>query len=160
MSGDSQNKKKYSRFLLILLMAGAACGCGLNSEKNKQETEQANAGRKAEIQVISITGNELTYLELESETEEVPEGMGFTGSKPDGTDFSGEIPKGMDFTDIVSESQNIKTVYLLVGVKVHTDTGKATTFSILEAGDELEALFEEDESGEEVITEIWITGTK
>jgi hypothetical protein len=50
------------------------------------------------------------------------------------------------------------TVYLPVGITVHTDTGKLTTFSILEAGDSLEVLFETDEDGEEMITEIWMTG--
>ena len=51
-----------------------------------------------------------------------------------------------------------KTVYLPVGVVVHTNKGDKT-FSILEAGDELEVLFEENESGEEVITEIWLEGS-
>lgn len=55
---------------------------------------------------------------------------------------------GVDFT----------TVYLPVAVKVHTDTGDIRTFSILEAGDELEVLFEENEEGEEVIIEIWMQG--
>lgn len=52
----------------------------------------------------------------------------------------------------------IHTVYLPVGVKVHTDNGSVRTFTILEAGDELEVLFEENEEGEEVIVEIWMQG--
>lgn len=51
-----------------------------------------------------------------------------------------------------------KTVYLPVGIAVHTDKGDKT-FSILEAGDELEVLFEENEDGEEIITEIWMEGS-
>lgn len=46
-------------------------------------------------------------------------------------------------------------MYLPVSVVVHTDTDEEMTFSILEAGDELEVLFEEVE-GEEIITEIWM----
>lgn len=48
-----------------------------------------------------------------------------------------------------------KTVYLPVSVIVHTDDGEERTFSILEAGDELEVLFEEVD-GEEVIVELWL----
>lgn len=51
-----------------------------------------------------------------------------------------------------------KTVYLPVAVTVHTDTGEERTFSILEAGDELEVRLEENAEGEEVITEIWMLG--
>ena len=58
-----------------------------------------------------------------------------------------------------NQSQETVTVYLPVGAIVHTDTAKEMTFSILEAGDELEVLFETDEDGNEVITEIWMTGT-
>lgn len=53
-----------------------------------------------------------------------------------------------------------KTVYLSVAVVVHTNIGEEMTFSILEAGDELEVLLEEDEEGEEVITEIWMKSTE
>ncbi|MCC8067401.1 MAG: hypothetical protein LIO94_09935, partial [Clostridiales bacterium] len=66
-----------------------------------------------------------------------------------------------DLQDLVgSLTQETTTVYLQVGVVVHTDTGKEKTFSILEAGDELEVLFETDEAGNEVITEMWLTGTE
>jgi hypothetical protein len=51
------------------------------------------------------------------------------------------------------------TVYLPVNIVVHADQGKNMTFSILEAGDELEALFETGEDGTEIITELWLTGT-
>ncbi len=54
--------------------------------------------------------------------------------------------------------QGLTTVYLQVGVVVHAD-GKEKTFSILEAGDELEVLFETDEEGNEVITEMWLLDT-
>jgi hypothetical protein len=50
------------------------------------------------------------------------------------------------------------TVYLPVGVPVYSGS-KTATFSILQAGDELEVQFETDENGTEVITKIWITGT-
>lgn len=57
-----------------------------------------------------------------------------------------------------ADTEGVNTIYLPVRITVHTDTGKETTFSILEAGDLLEALFETDENGEEVITEIWMMG--
>ena len=50
-----------------------------------------------------------------------------------------------------------ETVYLPVAVTVHTDTDEERTFSILEAGDELEVLIAEDESGADIIIEIWMT---
>ncbi|HIR75699.1 MAG TPA: hypothetical protein IAB97_02130 [Candidatus Choladousia intestinipullorum] len=50
-----------------------------------------------------------------------------------------------------------ETVYLPVAVTVHTDTDEERTFSILEAGDELEVLIAEDESGADMIIEIWMT---
>lgn len=49
-------------------------------------------------------------------------------------------------------------IYLPVGSIVHTDNGKQATFSILKTGDNLEVLFEADEAGEEMITEIWMLG--
>ena len=52
-----------------------------------------------------------------------------------------------------------KTTYIPVAAVVHTDTGEKRTFTILEAGDELEVLFEEAD-GEEVITEIWMEGSR
>ena len=50
-----------------------------------------------------------------------------------------------------------ETVYLPVAVTVHTDTDEERTFSILEAGDELEVLIAEDESRADMIIEIWMT---
>ena len=57
------------------------------------------------------------------------------------------------------ENAQTVTVYLPVAVKVHTDE-EDRTFPILEAGDELEVLLQEDEDGEETITEIWMTGAE
>ena len=57
------------------------------------------------------------------------------------------------------ENAQTVTVYLPVAVKVHTDE-EDRTFSILEAGDELEVLLQEDEDGEETIIEIWMTGAE
>ncbi len=52
-----------------------------------------------------------------------------------------------------------KTVYLPVPVVVHTDDGDRT-FSILEAGDQLQATIVTDEDGNETITELWLLGTE
>ncbi|HIR12709.1 MAG TPA: hypothetical protein IAB31_02155 [Candidatus Choladousia intestinavium] len=57
------------------------------------------------------------------------------------------------------ENAQTVTVYLPVAVKVHTDE-EDRTFSILEAGNELEVLLQEDEDGEETIIEIWMTGAE
>lgn len=57
------------------------------------------------------------------------------------------------------ENAQTVTVYLPVAVKVHTDE-EDRTFSILEAGDELEVLLQEDEDGEETSIEIWMTGAE
>lgn len=109
--------------MLLLLTAG--CGSAASGETESresqvqdQESDLAEGQRRAQIQVVSITGNKLTYRE---------------------------------------EDQEEQTVYLPVGVIVHTPSGKETTFMILEEGDELEALFQENEDGEEVITEIWMS---
>lgn len=122
--------------MLLLLMAG--CGSAASgeaesrqsepqeslsageaeSQSQEQESDLAEGQRRAQIRVVSITGNKLTYRE---------------------------------------EDQEEQTVYLPVGVSVHTPSGKETTFMILEEGDELEALFQENEDGEEVITEIWMS---
>ncbi len=54
-------------------------------------------------------------------------------------------------------AQSYTTVYLQVGVPVHTDQEEDSTFTILQDGDQVEVLFVTDEeSGEEVITEIWM----
>ncbi len=54
-------------------------------------------------------------------------------------------------------TQSYTTVYLQVGVPVHTDQEEDSTFTILQDGDQVEVLFVTDEeSGEEVITEIWM----
>lgn len=109
--------------MLLLLMAGCGSAASGNAESRESETQEqesdlAEGQRRAQIQVVSITGNKLTYRE---------------------------------------EDQEEQTVYLPVGVSVHTPSGKETTFMILEEEDELEVLFQENEDGEEVITEIWMS---
>lgn len=61
--------------------------------------------------------------------------------------------------DFFASAAETVTVYLPVSVKVHIGSGKTADFSILEAGDQLEVLFEENEKGEEIITEIWLIST-
>ena len=116
--------------LLVALTGMTTCGCSKAISGNETETELDSGQRKAQIRVISITGNELTYVEMEKN-----EGRK-SGSK--------ETENGM--------------IYLPVGSIVHTDNGKQATFSILKTGDNLEVLFEADEAGEEMITEIWMLG--
>lgn len=179
---------------------------------SEMETELAEGQRKAEITVMSIVGNELTYRENETEAPETEmeletgseqaitkSGVGSEASAeamssemsragrggfsrenfgqmssedfPGGMDRSqmpsGELPEGMDRSQMpnMGEMEEMfaemagETVYLPVGIKVHADNGKDTTFSILEEGDVLQVLFETKEDGTEVITEIWMEGT-
>lgn len=97
---------------------------------------------------------------------EKPEGVDrgqMRGSRSGNSD-SGQPEDGYSFQGRGSKSgrmnQETKTVYLPVSVVVHTDTDAEMTFSILKAGDELEVLFEENEDGEEMITEIWLMSTE
>ena len=134
--------------------------------KEKQESDTAGeteiqpGERTATIVVVSITGNELTYYEVENETEmedgtmTPPDGMSQNDSDSTGMPEnmpSGDFPKGGR-----SEQQDTKTVYLPVPVVVHTDTDEKRTFSILEAGDRLQVTIVTDEEGNETITEIWM----
>ncbi len=48
------------------------------------------------------------------------------------------------------------TVYIPVGVTVHTAADIATTFSRLASGDLIKMLVETNESGKDVIEEIWM----
>lgn len=129
------------------------------------ETERQPGERTATIMVVSITGNELTYYEVEDETETEDEAQsegsmtpldGMSQNDSDSTGMpenmpSGDFPKGGR-----SEQQDTKTVYLPVPVVVHTDTDEKRTFSILEAGDRLQVTIVTDEEGNETITEIWM----
>ncbi len=81
---------------------------------------------------------------------------GDTAKSGQPNDSSGSFPGG-GFQDGGQEMET-KTVYLPVAVVVHTDTDTNRTFSILQAGDELEVLLMKDENQEEVITEIWMKG--
>lgn len=199
---------------ICLLAAGISlglCGCGGigTGAGADTETELKEGQRTAQIRVISITGNELTYMEIETPAEEeimtetsgdaIPEeeevsrqpesagsldgmeadserGRPETGQREDAsmtdTDRNGrgqmpdvtrqEVFGGADAAQFGNgagaDTEGVNTIYLPVRITVHTDTGKETTFSILEAGDLLEARFETDENGEEVITEIWMLG--
>lgn len=247
------------RGMAFLLAGCLACG---SIAAYAQETESEGTSRKATIVVVSITGNEMTYYEVEEESEdesgeagtesgedvtseartesseeasteagtesneeapakaeteggeevsmeakiesseeasaevsEKPEGFDPTqkgnGEAPEGFDptqkgnreqpedfdptqkGNGEVPEGFDPTQKGDrevpegfdptqmrgmEREETKTVYVPVAVPVHTDTDETMTFSILEAGDELEVLFEEKD-GEETITEIWLLDT-
>ena len=175
------------------------------------ETESEISGkiepgeRTAVLTVVSITGNELTYYEEETETESESETSGDVSSEsetetlteqvseqdassdaqqpsdrpdmsrmPNGTppgfsqDGTGsdpdmsQIPSGAapDFSQNENDASGTatKTVYLPVPVVVHTDDGDRT-FSILEAGDQLQATIVTDEDGNETITELWLLGT-
>lgn len=56
-------KRKMAIFLAGSLAFANMTACA-------EETEREGASRKAEIVVVSITGNELTYYEVEDESEE------------------------------------------------------------------------------------------
>lgn len=141
-----------------------------------EETEIQPGERTATIMVVSITGNELTYYEVEDETEKETEseateqnetdGMPQGDSSmtpPDGTSQNNGDSTGMPenmpsgaFKGGRDKQQDTKTVYLPVPVIVHTDTDEKRTFSILEAGDRLQVTIVTDKDGNETITEIWM----
>ena len=208
-----------------------------DSEIETETSEKTEAGeRTAVLTVISITGNELTYYEEETEAEsetsedvsskteteetteqvsgqgglydsessesgqeeaasgaQMPSNMPDMSQMPTGTppDFSqdgtGTAPdfsqsgtgtppdfskdgtgSAPDFSQNGSGSAPdmsqmpggaaTRTVYLPVPVVVHTDDGDRT-FSILEAGDRLQATIVTDADGNETITELWLLGT-
>lgn len=152
------------------------------------ETESEISGkiepgeRTAVLTVVSITGNELTYYEEETEAESENETAENVNSEsetekatgqvseqdassdaqqpPDRPDMS-QMPSGAapDFSQNENDASGAatKTVYLPVPVVVHTDDGDRT-FSILEAGDQLQATIVTDEDGNETITELWLLG--
>lgn len=176
------------------------------SSETEEDSELKEGQRKAAIQIISITGNEMTYFEIE-ETEDRPEtseeketldteeqsepdtekngiltsetgrgtagesgmtsgesqrggrekGEAFNSGQTSGKELSGDFDPGqMGNRGMTARvARETKAVYIPVAVVVHTDLDEEMTFSILQAGDELEVLFEEVD-GEEVITEIWM----
>lgn len=242
MRNLQKSKWRYG-LLLLASVAVLNVGCSMNKKQDETETELAEGQRRAAIELVSITGNEITYYEVEEETEAETEGTSETaeeagsedaaeassetaepateagteaakpaaeagseaeepvteavsetiisetaadktqqasgrmgrgqrGQMPDGGDgtiptFSqtsdGEMPDMSEmaekFMSGVSQVETV-TAYLPVGVTVYTDTGKKTTFSVLQAGDELDVLFETNENGDEIITEIRITGAE
>ena len=86
-----------------------------------------------------------------------PGGKAGEESRPERADSSERtMPGGVEKAE---RSRQGVTAYLPVAVPVHTDTGKVMTFSILQAGDELEVTMEELD-GEQIITEIWMVGAE
>ena len=187
--GESMRQRKKEMFLLfmLLLMTGSVAAAQTSSsDENSAATSDVTAKseekqeRTAVLNVVSITGNELTYYEEETEPEEETESEEETVTEAK-TETEGEtkaaLPGARQLSDMPDMpqlpegaapdfSQNgntpagatTKTVYLPVPVVVHTDDGDRT-FSILEAGDQLQATILTDEAGNETITELWLLGT-
>ena len=172
--------------MLLLMTGSVAAAQTSSSDKNSAATSDVTAKseekqeRTAVLNVVSITGNELTYYEEETEPEEETESEEETVTEAK-TETEGEtkaaLPGARQLSDMPDMpqlpegaapdfSQNgntpagatTKTVYLPVPVVVHTDDGDRT-FSILEAGDQLQATILTDEAGNETITELWLLGT-
>lgn len=187
--GESMRQRKKEMFLLfmLVLMTGSVAAAQTSSsDENSAATSDVTAKseekqeRTAVLNVVSITGNELTYYEEETEPEEETESEEETVTEAK-TETEGEtkaaLPGARQSSDMPDMpqlpegaapdfSQNgntpagatTKTVYLPVPVVVHTDDGDRT-FSILEAGDQLQATILTDEAGNETITELWLLGT-
>ena len=187
--GESMRQRKKEMFLLfmLLLMTGSVAAAQTSSsDENSAATSDVTAKteekqeRTAVLNVVLITGNELTYYEEETEPEEETESEEETVTEAK-TETEGEtkaaLPGARQSSDMPDMpqlpegaapdfSQNgntpagatTKTVYLPVPVVVHTDDGDRT-FSILEAGDQLQATILTDEAGNETITELWLLGT-
>ena len=181
--GESMRQRKKEMFLLfmLLLMTGSVAAAQTSSsDENSVATSDVTAKseekqeRTAVLNVVSITGNELTYYEEETESEEETvteaktETEGETKAALPGARQSSDMPDMPQLPEGAAPdfSQNgntpagatTKTVYLPVPVVVHTDDGDRT-FSILEAGDQLQATILTDEAGNETITELWLLGT-
>ena len=191
--GESMRQRKKEMFLLfmLLLMTGSVAAAQTSSsDENSAATSDVTAKseekqeRTAVLNVVSITGNELTYYEEETEPEEeteseeetVTEAKTETKTETEGETKAAlpgarqssdmpdmpQLPEGAapDFSQNgnTPSGANTKTVYLPVPVVVHTDDGDRTFF-ILEAGDQLQATILTDEAGNETITELWLLGT-
>ena len=176
-----QRKKEMCLLFMLLLMTGSVAAAQTSSsDENSAATSDVTAKseekqeRTAVLNVVSITGNELTYYEEETESEEETvteaktETEGETKAALPGARQSSDMPDMPQLPEGAAPdfSQNgntpagatTKTVYLPVPVVVHTDDGDRT-FSILEAGDQLQATILTDEAGNETITELWLFGT-
>ena len=181
-----RKKEMFLLFMLLLMTGSVAAAQTSSSDENSAATSDVTAKseekqeRTAVLNVVSITGNELTYYEEETEPEEETESEEETVTEAK-TETEGEtkaaLPGARQSSDMPDMpqmpegaapdfSQNgntpagatTKTVYLPVPVVVHTDDGDRT-FSILEAGDQLQATILTDEAGNETITELWLLGT-
>ena len=183
--GESMRQRKKEMFLLfmLLLMTGSVAAAQTSSsDENSAATSDVTAKseekqeRTAVLNVVSITGNELTYYEEETEPEEETETEAKTEAETEG-ETKAAPPSARQSSDMPDMPQlpedaapdfsqngntpsgaNTKTVYLPVPVVVHTDDSDRT-FSILEAGDQLQATILTDEAGNETITELWLLGT-
>ena len=181
-----RKKEMFLLFMLLLMTGSVAAAQTSSSDENSAATSDVTAKseekqeRTAVLNVVSITGNELTYYEEETEPEEETESEEETVTEAK-TETEGEtkaaLPGARQSSDMPDMpqlpegaapdfSQNgntpagatTKTVYLPVPVVVHTDDSDRT-FSILEAGDQLQATILTDEAGNETITELWLLGT-
>ena len=129
---------------------------GMNGEmpQMNQEGENSQEGGQMPVSMEFPEGMSMP------EGMELPDGMSMPEGMelPEEMDVSGDAAASGFFENAFKSSAETVTVYLPVGIKVHTGNGKTSTFSILEAGDQLEVLFEENKNSEEVITEIWLLG--
>ena len=181
-----RKKEMFLLFMLLLMTGSVAAAQTSSSDENSAATSDVTAKseekqeRTAVLNVVSITGNELTYYEEETEPEEETESEeetvteakteteGETKAAPPSARQSSDMPDMPQLPEGAAPdfSQNgntpagatTKTVYLPVPVVVHTDDGDRT-FSILEVGDQLQATILTDEAGNETITELWLLGT-
>ena len=177
-----RKKEMFLLFMLLLMTGSVAAAQTSSSDENSAATSDVTAKseekqeRTAVLNVVSITGNELTYYEEETEPEEETETEAKTEAETEGETKAAppsarqssdmpdmpQLPEGAapDFSQNgnTPAGATTKTVYLPVPVVVHTDDGDRT-FSILEAGDQLQATILTDEAGNETITELWLLGT-
>ena len=149
------------------------------AEAKTEAKTETKAKTETEAKTETMTETE-TNTEAGGETEDAPPGARQSSDMPDvpqlpegaAPDFlqKGDTPSGNAPsqppisegapTDLIQNAAGIttKTVCLPVPVVVHTDDSDRT-FSILEAGDQLQATIITDEAGNETITELWLLGT-
>ncbi len=134
------------------------------TETEKSSLDEADAAGKPDFDPSQMGGGSRDSGQIEGGGRDSGqmEGGGRDPSQMGGGDFDPDrMGEGtFDLSQMNQGNQETTTVYLPVAVVVHTDTGEQKTFSILEEGDELEVLFQENEKGDEVIVEMWLNSVE
>ncbi|MCF0132387.1 MAG: hypothetical protein HUJ72_00830 [Blautia sp.] len=140
-------------------------GFGKNSDGREKPQGDFNPKGGKPDAVSGATGKERPEggFDRNSEGRERPQGdfnpEDFEAGDFKPGDFDGGDFNPGSFKPGENGNNDTTTVYLSVAVEVYSNIGEKKTFSILQEGDEAEALFEKGDDGTEVITQIWLKST-